>query len=142
MGATMLSGREGRSEAAAQAVIERAAARGPAVELALGVRVVQAPTRIGVGMSADFKAQILEAIQESDAVVLDCAALEWIDASGIGALIGANRWARRAGRRFVIAGLGQYVRDLFELCGIERVIQVVDTPAAAVALCAGGTHVS
>ena len=75
-----------------------------------------------------FEAE-LEQVSMRELVIVDLTDLEFIDSSGIGALVRADQRAAEAGRRFaLIRGSGQ-VSQLLELTGLAERLMVVETLA-------------
>lgn len=61
-------------------------------------------------------------------VIFDLAAVPFVDAAGLGALIGAVRRIRdRRGGTVVVCAARPSVRRVFQLVGIPRVVTIVDT---------------
>ena len=55
--------------------------------------------------------------QGSTVIVLDLEGLEFIDAAGLGAILGAAKSARTNGRALRVVGAGPHVRKVFDLTG-------------------------
>lgn len=55
-------------------------------------------------------------------VVVDLSGLNFIDASGLSALLAARREMAEQGRRLVLAGPSPQVRRVFELTGLGRLL--------------------
>lgn len=66
-------------------------------------------------------------------MLLDLTAVTFIDSSGIGVLVGAQRLADAAGSRLGLAGANAGVRRVFELTRTDRVLRLFDTAAEGVA---------
>src|SRR5260370_15281557 len=58
-------------------------------------------------------------------LIVDLTGVDSIDASGLGALVGLVRWARRAGVRVRLLNPSKYVRELLRLTRLERVFEIV-----------------
>lgn len=65
--------------------------------------------------------------------VVDLSALEFIDSSGLGALVTAIKAARQAGGDVRLCGLSPAVTTIFELTRLSRVFDIFDDRAAALA---------
>lgn len=57
-------------------------------------------------------------------VVLDLSAVEFMDSSGLGLILGRYTNAQEAGAEFLIYKPTRRVRKILELAGIERIIQI------------------
>jgi len=64
----------------------------------------------------------------ADPVIVDLRELEFIDSTGLGLLIKANRKAEAAGRRFAIVRGQSQVQRLLGVTGIEQRLTLVDSP--------------
>lgn len=64
-------------------------------------------------------------------IVVDMAATEFVDSSGLGALIGGLKAARLAGGDLRIAGLTEPVRRVLKLTNLDRVLKDHPTPESA-----------
>ena len=60
--------------------------------------------------------------EESAQVVLDAGLLRSFDSSALAVLLEFRRECARAGKRFVVQGLPQRLRDLAALYGIEKLL--------------------
>lgn len=60
--------------------------------------------------------------EESAQVVVDAALLRSFDSSALAVLLEFRRECARAGKRFVVQGLPQRLRDLAALYGIEKLL--------------------
>jgi len=76
----------------------------------------------------------------SDRLVVDLAGVSFIDSSGLGALIGGLKAARKAGGDLRIARPDARARNLFELMSLERVLRIYPTVEEALAGYDGAGH--
>lgn len=65
------------------------------------------------------------------AVVIDCAALEYVSSAGLRVFLLAARSAQRAGVSFALCALMPAVREVFDLSGFSRIIAVHPDRASA-----------
>ena len=68
---------------------------------------------------------------EPTLLVLDLRKLAFMDSMGLGVVIGAARRARLEGRRLVLIHGPRPIRSLLSITGVDRMLDTVDTPAAA-----------
>lgn len=68
---------------------------------------------------------------EVEEVVLDVSALEFIDSTGLGVVLGAMRRLREGGGTLRIAGAHGIVRRVLEITDLDKVIPLMDPAAAA-----------
>jgi len=55
--------------------------------------------------------------------------VNFMDSSGIATLVEGLQWARMTGGRFVLSGLSENVRDVFELAKLDTVFEIEESPA-------------
>jgi anti-sigma B factor antagonist len=98
------------------------------------VDVVAISGRLDATTAGDVRDRIGELTQTSPVkVVVDLENLEWIDSSGVGALISLYKRARTAGGDVKVAGLQSQPKEIFRLLRLEAALEVFDDVAAAVA---------
>lgn len=88
--------------------------------------------RIDAGNAPAFKAALAAALETSRWLVVDLAAVSFIDSSGIGALLGALRDAQGRGGDVNLTGVSAMVAMLLESVRLQRVLEVLPSQAAAV----------
>ena len=64
-------------------------------------------------------------------IVVDLGSCEFIDSSGLGALIAGLKTARQAGGDLRIAGVGPQIATVLRLTNLDRVLRPHDTVAGA-----------
>jgi anti-sigma B factor antagonist len=64
-------------------------------------------------------------------VVIDMAGVEFVDSTGLGALVGCLKLARQAGGDLRIAAVNDQVRMLLKLTGMDRVLTPYGSPRDA-----------
>lgn len=71
-------------------------------------------------------------------LIIDLTGVDDVDASGLGALVGLQKWARAAGVRIRLLNPSKYLRELLQLTKLERVfdIECAEQRAAAGAVSA------
>lgn len=89
----------------------------PGARLALG-------GRLDVHAAADARLALAGAVDGgSGELVLDVAALDAVDATGLGVLVGAHRRAGRAGRVLVLQDVGPSLARVLHLTRLDRVLR-------------------
>lgn len=82
--------------------------------------------RIDAHVAPAFRAHLLERIdQGAKRLVIDLARVEFMDSSGLGALVSALKRLGRDGE-LQVSALTPAVRSMFELTRLHRVIPIVD----------------
>jgi anti-anti-sigma factor len=69
------------------------------------------------------------ACAESDEVMLDLAALNFCDSTGVGALVWLYRKASGRGGKLVVCAPRKHVREVLKISGVDRVIPVLGAGA-------------
>lgn len=80
-----------------------------------------------------FREAIKPLLADKARLVLDLSKVEFIDSSGLGALVASLRQAHTNGGEIKLSGLSKSARALFELVRMHRVFEVFNTPDEAVA---------
>ncbi|BEP11790.1 STAS domain-containing protein [Acidothermaceae bacterium B102] len=102
-------------------------------------RLVALTGRLDVASVADVRLALHAAVDDGTGdLVLDLGAVEAIDASGIGVLVGAHRRAGRNGRRLVVAACPPSVLRMLRLTRLHRVLVLSPAVPAPQPLAATG----
>ena len=64
-------------------------------------------------------------------IVVDLAAVPYMDSSGVATLVEALQAQRKAGGKMVLCGLQEKVRSIFEIARLDMVFTIVDDRQAA-----------
>lgn len=84
------------------------------------------------GNSRTFKDELTAAVgEERRALIVDLAAVQEIDSSGLGALVAVLKWVRRFGGSMRVCGLQPAVREVVELTMLHRILPLHDTAEEA-----------
>ena len=79
--------------------------------------------RLDVHAAADVRNALAEAVDVGEGdLILDLAALEAVDATGLGVLVGAHRRAQRAGRTLVLTDVPAGVGRLLLVTRLDKVL--------------------
>lgn len=110
----------------------------PAPEFQLDIEKTQTETilhcagRITSSTSFQLRSAVRSAIPEKKPIVLDLSKVTYMDSSGLGALVGVWVSAKRDGCELKLTSLGERVKELLRLTGLEKVLAVSrfpDTPS-------------
>lgn len=98
-----------------------------------GVLVVKVcEDRIDAAVAIQFKDALREAtVDAPPRIVLDLSQVEFMDSSGLGAVIGAMKQLA-PDRRLELASLSCAVQKVFRLTRMDKVFAIHDTPEAAI----------
>ena len=88
--------------------------------------------RLDVRVTADVRLELAAAVDAgSGPLLLDVAALEGVDATGLGVLVGAHRRAGRAGRALVLRDVPPTLARALLLTRLDRVLRTTRTALSA-----------
>jgi anti-sigma B factor antagonist len=120
----------------------------PAMDKALTIRVRRGPGHtiltaageVDIATVARFRARLFALAGEGRPVIADLDQVSFIDASGLGALVGAARRAAAHGTSLHVVCARAQTRQLFHLTGLDRQLHLARTLTEALqALTAPGT---
>jgi anti-sigma B factor antagonist len=81
--------------------------------------------RIDAHNAAELKDRILKVLEEGgETLVIDLSQVQFIDSSGLGALLSGFKNANLRASGFALAGLQPRVRSMFELTRLHRVFEI------------------
>ena len=87
---------------------------------------------LDAGTTAAFKEAMKPLLVEGAKIVLDLSKVEFIDSSGLGALVSSLRQAHGMSAEIRLFGLRKPVRALFELVRMHRVFEVFNSADEAI----------
>jgi anti-sigma B factor antagonist len=96
-----------------------------------GATVLALVGELDLGSIGALKEAVGHRLTAEAHVVLDLAGLTFCDSTGLGAFVALHRQARSTSARFALAAPRRRIADLFTLSGIDQVISVYDSVAAA-----------
>jgi anti-sigma B factor antagonist len=90
-----------------------------------GVSAVVRPTgRLTMVTAPELRSAVADAVAAGHVrIVVDLGSCEFIDSSGLGAIIGGLKKARQAGGDLRIAGVGTQVATVLQLTNLDRVLR-------------------
>ena len=110
----------------------------PTPELQLSTEKTETETifrcvvKITSATSSLLQSTVREAIPEKKPIVLDLSKVTYMDSSGLGALVSLWASAKKGSCELKLVSLGQRVRELLRLTGLEQVLatsRFPDTPS-------------
>ena len=81
----------------------------------------------------EFKRDIASVLAANSKVVFDLSRLQFVDSSGLGAILSCLRQLNAVGGDLKLCGLAKPVRALFELVRMHRIFDIFPSRAEAVA---------
>ena len=61
-----------------------------------------------------------------DCIHIKLSGVEFMDSSGIATLVEGLQWSKASGGKFVLSGLTETVRDVFELAKLDTIFEIED----------------
>jgi anti-sigma B factor antagonist len=99
-----------------------------------GADVVAVRGEVDFGTAPELKRRIGERVDAgARTVVVDLSAVEFIDSTGLGVLVGALRRLQQAGGTLVVVCPNAEMRRIFGIVGLDNVIPLHDTRENAIA---------
>lgn len=101
-------------------------------DLGADLAIVRAEGRLNMVSAPELRDVVTRAVAGGRIrLVIDLAAVEFMDSSGLGALIGALKIARGAGGDLRIAAPGEQVLMVLKLSNVDRILKPYETADAA-----------
>lgn len=92
-----------------------------------GSTVLSVSGEVDLQTSPELRAAVLQAVEPPAAVVIDLAAVRYMDSSGVASLVEGLQRAREVGVAFVLASPSPSVRRLLDLSRLDRVFTLCET---------------
>jgi anti-anti-sigma factor len=98
-----------------------------------GYAVITISGRLAMGGETEKLNAAVNALLQKDhkKFVLDIAALDYVDSSGVGMLVSCLTNVKKAGGDLKVVGANQRIRRIFNMTGIDRLMQLFDTVSEA-----------
>lgn len=84
-------------------------------------------SNLDAGNADAFRKQVRPILESTSKVAIDMSALQFVDSSGLGALLSCLRFCNEQGGSLVLFGLQRPVTALFELMRMHRVFNLFDS---------------
>ena len=89
--------------------------------------VVRLSGEVDLSWSAQVRQAVLAALADSEHVAVHLGAVQYIDSSGIAALVEGFQNARGRGQRFVLVAVSAPVKAVLKLARLDRVFELVES---------------
>lgn len=105
------------------------------------VAVIALRGEINANAEAALNAAYAEATaSQPTAILLNCAAVDYINSTGIALIVGLLAQAQRAGRALLVSGLSEHYVELFTITRLADYMRVFPDEATALASMGEDTH--
>ena len=106
-------------------------AAAPEPHRANGWLVLPGPARLEAATAREFRTRLEAALPGDLSIILDLSATQFVDSSGIAALLNSQRGLQAAGGKLVLANLSRDVRRVLELSGVAGLFSLADSLESA-----------
>lgn len=104
-----------------------------------GVAVVSIEGDVDMHTSPGVRDALVPNFQPAvNGIVVDLSGVGYMDSSGIATMIEGLQWSTKEGKRFVLAGLGPAVMDVFALTNLKDVFEFSPDAESAIDVLKGG----
>jgi anti-anti-sigma factor len=102
-------------------------------QLESGVAVIVISGRLALGGETEKLSAALDKLLTLDSkqIVFDISGLEYVDSSGVGTLVSCLTKLKKAGGQMKVAGANPRIRRIFSMTGVESMMSLYDSVAAA-----------
>jgi anti-sigma B factor antagonist len=99
-----------------------------------GINVVVLPQRLIMANASETRSELKKILEDGNGrMVIDLSATEYMDSSGLAAIVSALQAARTKGGDVYLARMNDTLRALFELTQLHKICQIFDDTDSAVA---------
>ncbi len=98
-----------------------------------GIEILSPSGRFDAFAAPQIAEELARIQAASDRLVVDLSAVPFIDSTGLATLVRAMKHAREQNASFVLCGLVEPVRIIFELTRLDRAFDIADDCASALA---------
>jgi anti-sigma B factor antagonist len=97
------------------------------IEDAAGIKIVRVFGEVDLSWSQKVRKVILEALGSKEPTVIDLSGVNYIDSSGIAALVEGFQTARSKNQKFHLVAVSAAVMAVLQLARLDRVFPIMDT---------------
>jgi anti-sigma B factor antagonist len=92
-----------------------------------GVALISIAGELDMSTSSKVRNALLQYFKrDTRGIVVDLSDVTYMDSSGIATMIEGLQWSTREGKRFVLAGIRDKVKDVFVLTNLHEVFEFKD----------------
>jgi anti-sigma B factor antagonist/stage II sporulation protein AA (anti-sigma F factor antagonist) len=93
-----------------------------------GIVSISIEGRLDADSSPEAEKVVKEAIEgETDRVLFNLSALEYLSSAGLRVLLSAAKEMRRRDGKIVLCSLNEFVKEIFEVSGFQSLIPIADS---------------
>ena len=81
--------------------------------------------KIGNNTSNEFLKELLDTIPDKEKTILDCMDLEYINSTGLRALLQGLQLAEEIGTELVVKNVSEEINELFNITGFDELLKIV-----------------
>lgn len=98
-----------------------------------GARVLQLTGRLDTNTSTVFDRHCAERVGLDARVAVDLAAVDYVSSAGLRVFLMLAKKLQKGGGKLVLCGLAPAVREVFDIAGFSRILDIADDRGAALA---------
>ena len=95
--------------------------------------VIELAGEIEMNCAMQLREAISDAMGDGSTVVLNMAAVDFMDSSGLATLVEALQRSRKEGKRLKLSGMNKRVKSIFEISRLESIFDIYETEEEAIA---------
>jgi len=88
-------------------------------------------TSLTASNAKDFEREIEPLVKSNDKIVMEMSEIDFIDSSGIGAILCVMKELSAKGGKLEICSISKPVRSIFELTRLHKILEIVNTKEEA-----------
>lgn len=91
-----------------------------------GKKIINLSGDIDLSCSADIRNQLLEQLNDNEELIVNMAAVNYIDSSGVASLVEAYQTARKSDKSFALLSVSSAAMSVLQLARLDKVFPVFD----------------
>lgn len=99
-----------------------------------GYQRIQVAGEVDASSSIELDNALKEAAEQYRQILIDLSELEYISSAGLGVFISYLEELKKNDVKLVICGMQEKVREVFEILGLQHLMNITDTEEEAIAL--------
>jgi anti-sigma B factor antagonist len=96
-----------------------------------GTTIVDVAGDIDMATSPNFRKALLDSLKKASRLIVNLKEVQYVDSSGIASLVEVLKAAQGTGRRLVLVGLNDAVREVLRLTRLSKIFEIRDTEEEA-----------
>jgi len=98
-----------------------------ALEEKKGFKIIHSEGTVDLYSSPELREEIQRQFKKCTTLIIDLSGVEYIDSSGIATLVEGLQVSKKLGKRFILTGITEQVKDVFNLARLEKVFSIYNS---------------